>query len=192
MLTTCQKQGKQLNKKICAQRTHNLVGKQCDKSYNVRIHKWHKKRITDSHPNFWQGLKNDIHFNLISFNVKLLLKAWKNLNFGIILLFKLYFFMAWSRSKDNTIIKIVRLYKQYKPEGIFFGIKRSLIPSLPVGAPSSAERRCSGRHTPGRKGPLGTLEMVDNNSWALLSKSQVLDFTIPNTNIYTAVIMEKS
>lgn len=46
MLTTCQTQGKQLNKKICAQGTHSLVGKQCDKSYNVRVHKGHKKRIT--------------------------------------------------------------------------------------------------------------------------------------------------
>lgn len=76
----------------------------------------------------------------------------------IILFSKLYFFMACSRSKDNKTIKITRLYKQHKPEGIFFGIKRSPIPSLPGGAPSLAEQRCSGRHTPGRRGPLGTLE----------------------------------
>ena len=70
----------------------------------------------------------------------------------------LYFFTA-SRSRSTyKTIKTARLYKQYKPEGIFSGTKQSQIPSPPGGAPSSAEWYCSGRHTPGRKGPLGTLE----------------------------------
>lgn len=91
---------------------------------------------------------------------------------GIYNLLKIFCFesriFSWLQGAEVNNKKTLRLYKQYKPEGIFFGIEQSRIPWPPGGAPSSAGRHCSGRHTPGRKVPLGTLEKWEkNNSWVL-------------------------